>query len=58
MGDGIVGPVTLEAAHKADEHNVIDQMCDARMDFLQGLETWPLYGDGWTNRVEDVRAIA
>ena len=50
--------LTLEAAHKADEHNVIDQMCDARMDFLQGLETWPLYGDGWTNRVEDVRATA
>ena len=56
--DGIVGPVTIEAAHKTDEHNTIDAMCDQRMDFLQGLETWPLYGTGWTSRVEDVRATA
>ena len=40
------------------DHNTIDAMCDQRMDFLQGLETWPIYGDGWTNRVEDVRQTA
>ncbi len=56
--DGVVGPITIAAANDADEHNTIDAMCDERLDWLQGLETWPLYGDGWTNRVEDVRETA
>lgn len=56
--DGIVGPLTIEAANAADDHTTIDRMCDDRMAFLRGLETWPLYGTGWTNRVEDVRAEA
>jgi len=56
--DGIVGPLTIEAANEAEDHNTIDHMCDDRLEFLRGLETWPLYGDGWTNRVEDVRATA
>jgi len=56
--DGIVGPLTIEAANEADDHETINRMCDERMQFLRGLETWPLYGDGWTNRVEDVRTTA
>jgi lysozyme family protein len=56
--DGIVGALTIEAANAADDHATIDGMCDERMHFLRGLETWPLYGTGWTNRVEDVRATA
>jgi len=56
--DGVVGPLTIEAANEADDHLIIDRMCDDRMAFLRGLSTWDLYGDGWTNRVEDVRATA
>jgi len=56
--DGVVGPVTIEAARDADDHSTIDRMCDDRMAFLRGLSTWDLYGEGWTNRVEDVRATA
>jgi len=36
----------------------IDRMCDDRLKFLKGLSTWPIYGGGWTNRVEDVRNTA
>jgi len=56
--DGVVGPQTIAAANAAIDHVTIDRMCDDRMKFLRGLETWPLYGTGWTNRVEDVRKTA
>lgn len=56
--DGIVGPITIEAAWAAEDHETINRMCDERMTFLRDLETWPLYGEGWTNRVEDVRMTA
>jgi len=56
--DGIVGPVTIEAARDADDHTTIDRICDDRMAFLRSLSTWDLYGKGWTARVEDVRAEA
>ena len=56
--DGVVGPMTIEAALIADDHVTIDRMCDDRMAFLRGLSTWDLYGKGWTKRVEDVRKTA
>ena len=39
-----------------DPAQFIDDLCDERMDFLQGLGTWPVFGPGWTNRVTDLRA--
>jgi lysozyme family protein len=56
--DGIVGPLTIEAANAADDHTTIDRMCDDRLTFLRSLSTWDLYGKGWTARVGDVRAEA
>jgi lysozyme family protein len=56
--DGVVGPQTIALVNKADDHVTIDRMCDNRMEFLKGLPTWPNYGKGWTNRVEDVRRTA
>lgn len=53
--DGIVGPQTIEAANACDMHVTIDAMCDARLAYLQGLDTWSLYGKGWSNRVKAVR---
>lgn len=56
--DGVVGPETLTLTMEADDDQTIDRMCDARLDYLQGLSTWDNYGKGWTNRVESVRATA
>ena len=56
--DGIVGPVTIEAANTAEPHATINRMCDERMEFLRGLSSWDIWGDGWTNRVEDIRSAA
>lgn len=54
--DGGIGPNTLE---RVDEHNpilVLDDICDRRLVFLQGLDTWSTFGGGWGRRVEGVRS--
>jgi lysozyme family protein len=56
--DGKVGAQTVAAANTQDPHVTIDRMCDDRMDYLRGLSTWSLYGDGWTDRVAKVRSDA
>lgn len=56
--DGIVGPVTLEAARKADAVRVINAVCDGRLAFLRSLSNFVTFGRGWTNRVASVRAAA
>jgi lysozyme family protein len=57
--DGAMGPITLDAVAAIDDpHVIIDEMCDERLAFLKCLAAWPTYGQGWSNRVEDVRASA
>lgn len=56
--DGEVGPNTIAATLAADPEDVINRLCDDRMEFLQGLSTWGTFGRGWTNRVNDVRRDA
>ena len=56
--DGVIGPVTLAAAAKAEPVGVINALCDARMAFLKSLATWATFGAGWSTRVAAVRAAA
>lgn len=56
--DGFVGPVTLNAVAKRDARALIDALCDQRLNFLQRLATFAIFGRGWTNRVADIRATA
>ena len=56
--DGKVGPQTLAHAQAANVPQVIDYACNARLDFLRGLKTWPTFGKGWARRVSDVRSTA
>jgi len=56
--DGTIGPRTLAAAACADAGRLIDAICDERLAFLQGLRTWPVFGNGWGRRVREVRAAA
>lgn len=53
--DGVIGPVTIEAARRAPAINVIHALCDRRLDFLRRLKTWPVFKDGWQARVLGVR---
>jgi len=56
--DGLVGPITIAAARRADPVAVIGKLCADRMAFLRRLKTWPVFGRGWTSRVTFVEAIA
>ncbi len=58
VADGLVGPITLAAAHQSSAARTIDALCNRRLGFLRALSTFPVFGRGWTRRVEAVRAAA
>jgi len=56
--DGVIGPRSMEAIKKCDAEDVVDELCNMRMTFLEGLGTFETFGKGWTIRVNDVKAKA
>jgi lysozyme family protein len=56
--DGKIGPVTIAAAKAADPTILIERLCTNRMEFLEGLSTFPTFGKGWKSRVEGVLEAA
>lgn len=56
--DGKIGPDTLKAVAALDADNVINQLCDRRQKFLEGLAIFSTFGKGWTRRVKETRALA
>lgn len=57
--DGMVGEQTVGACRSApDARIVIADLHAARLVYLQGLDTWPRYGKGWTRRVDSLRDLA
>lgn len=56
--DGLVGPLTIGAAARADARAVVTGMCDRRLGFLRGLSTFSTFGRGWTSRVSAIRTAA
>lgn len=56
--DGKIGPVTLDAAQKADAGFIIERALNNRMAFLRKLGNWWKFGKGWTARVDAIRAAA
>lgn len=56
--DGVVGPLTLDAAARRDGAATINALCDRRLAFLRGLSSFPVFGKGWTARVATIRQAA
>ena len=56
--DGIVGPRTLAAIAECEPRRLIIALCAKRMRYLQSLATFDTFKNGWTRRVNDVRANA
>lgn len=56
--DGALGPKTLAAVKAADPETVIAKYNATRLEFLQGLATWGVFGKGWGRRVAEVRDVA
>ena len=55
--DGKIGPATIAAADRAGD-DAIRSACAIRLHFLRGLETWPVFGKGWSARVAATEALA
>lgn len=48
--DGLIGPLTLSAAKKAD-FLAVPLMLGLRLDFMTSLPTWGAFGRGWARRI-------
>jgi lysozyme family protein len=56
--DGVIGPASIAAVKAKPTQAVIQALCDKRLTFLKGLQTWGTFGKGWGARVAGVRAKA
>ena len=56
--DGVMGPETLEQVGKAKIDELIKQFDTERQRFLEGLDTFPHFGKGWTARISQVTTQA
>jgi len=56
--DGIIGPVTLAAVAIAPPRDLVTNICDKRLAFMQSLPTWSTFGKGWQRRVDNVEKTA
>ncbi|WP_210482807.1 glycoside hydrolase family 108 protein [Microvirga antarctica] len=56
--DGMIGEVTLSAVEAHPDHDqLIAGILERRLAFLAALRTWPIFGRGWSNRVEHLRNV-
>ena len=55
--DGVMGPMTMAAVLQRDPSEIVEQICEERLQFLQSLKTWQYFGKGWGARVESVSKI-
>jgi lysozyme family protein len=55
--DGGYGSITSALVKKAEEDpaRLIELYCAKRLEFLQSLKTFPVFGKGWTRRVAEVK---
>ncbi|MGL4470101.1 MAG: glycoside hydrolase family 108 protein, partial [Plesiomonas sp.] len=49
--DGKIGPVTLEAANKADLNDLLLRFIAERLQYFTEVKTWKTYCTGWTRRM-------
>ena len=58
--DGGYGSITAALVKKAEENpeNVIELYCARRLEFLQSLKAFPVFGKGWSRRVAEVKEKA
>ena len=56
--DGGIGPTTMAAVNQAVPTSLIEDFCEARLNFLRALNTWSTFGKGWERRVNEVKEEA
>ena len=55
---GSIGPVTLQNIDITDKHDLITRFSEAKKHFYESLPTFPTFGEGWLNRINEARGNA
>ena len=50
--DGVIGPRTRELISKSNCANLIAKFSETRREYYRTLKTFPIFGKGWLNRVD------
>jgi len=58
FADGAIGNNTVTAINQMNAVTMINEFSDKRQQFLELLKTFPVFGKGWTRRVQEVRTKA
>ena len=53
--DGDFGSITLALVKKTSPAKLIEEYCAKRLEFLQSLKTFEVFGNGWSRRVAEVK---
>lgn len=56
--DGLLGPMTINAATAAPSGPVIDCMAELRRAFYRSLDAFDAFGRGWDARVDQITTLA
>lgn len=51
VDDGVLGPMTLQAAQRSDGLRTAIKINALRLDFMTSLPTWAQFGRGWARRI-------
>jgi lysozyme family protein len=52
--DGVLGPHTLLASSSMSPERLAARFIGWRLDFMNDLPTWGVFGRGWTQRLADI----
>jgi hypothetical protein len=55
--DGIIGKKSVEAICAYDPSQMVNDLCEMRLNFLRSLANFATFGRGWESRVHDVAEI-
>ena len=56
--DGALGPKSMGAIRECNPEQMVDALCEMRLDFLKRLPTFETFGKGWRIRVAEVKTRA
>jgi lysozyme family protein len=56
--DGSFGSITFGLVKQVDPTTLIERYCARRMEFLESLKSFPVFGRGWSRRVAEVKEVA
>lgn len=58
VADGAIGPGTLAKVASMPAEDIVEKYQQTRLEFLQSLPTWGVFGKGWGRRVAEVETAA